>query len=353
MPLLGVVLPVLVLILASCEYVGGQDVFLPYEPGSHTTTKVHIGSLLTPGLEENLDVWLPTEGGTYNVFYFLDGMGAVTPANFYAQTMKHIASHGIAVVVVWKMSGPLNPEDKVPIFASVLEWAEEHLEKRLHNSGVEDSVHLDLENLVLGGHSAGNHILVEYLKGTCGKVKGQVFISPVDGADPFGLLPIYCINPRQSLNYITPTLHLAAGLDSLPGFSGIACAPEDLSNDRFYQALDPSSQRWSINATEFGHADFLDPPFAEAVGTTGFCSYNNDATAEEFSVYRRFVAGQTVTFIKALLEEEEGDCGQYLPYLEDTTLMPVAAEERHVNDIGGCPVAGCSWTPETIYTGAL
>lgn len=79
----GVVL--LLVLLFSCVYSSCQDVFLPYERGNHSTTRVHIGSLLTIGLEENLDVWLPTEGGTYSVYYFLDGMGGAIPADLYSQ----------------------------------------------------------------------------------------------------------------------------------------------------------------------------------------------------------------------------------------------------------------------------
>jgi len=35
-----------------------------------------------------------------------------------------------------------------------------------------------------------------------------------------------------------------------------ACAPEDLSNDRFYDAL--TGDVWFVNATDYGHIDFFD-----------------------------------------------------------------------------------------------
>ncbi|XP_069193838.1 uncharacterized protein [Procambarus clarkii] len=315
----------------------GQESFTPYERGPYSTTRVEVGSLLTVGLDENLDVWVPTDAGTYSVFYFLDGFGGAIPGIAYDQTMAHMASHGMAVVVLWKIAAPINPEDRLPLFTSVMLWAEDHLEKKLHNKGLNDTVHLDFDNLVVGGHSAGAHVQVEYLKTTCGKFKGQVFMSPVDG------LLEFCITPGVALNYVIPTLHLAAGLDNVPGVSGYPCAPDEISNDRFYEAMDSSSQRWSINATKFGHGDFLDPLYQEALEVLEFCGYNQDATPEEFEAYRRYVAGQTVTFVKALFSE--GDCAQYLPYLEDTTRMIVDAVEQHQNPVGGCPVAGCSWTP--------
>lgn len=154
----------------------------PYQRGPYNTTYVHFASLLTVGLEENLDIWLPNEPGTYQVFYFLDGFGGVIPGvaynqvvcvreltecvcvhqirqntpftssfilsvNQFMQVMDHIASHGVAVVVPWELASPLNPEDKVPIFVSVMDWAEGHLESKLHHKGVNEDVHLDLDNL--------------------------------------------------------------------------------------------------------------------------------------------------------------------------------------------------------------
>ncbi|XP_042887636.1 chlorophyllase-2-like [Penaeus japonicus] len=321
----------------------------PYERGPYNTTYVHIGSLLTVGLEENLDIWLPNDPGTYKVFYFLDGFGGVIPGTAYDQVMEHIASHGMAVVLPWKLTAPLNPEDKVPLFASVMDWAEAHLESKLHHNGVHEDVHLDLDNLAVGGHSAGAHVLVEYLKAGCGKFKAQVLMSPVDGVDAAGLIPIFCITPGQTLNYAIPTLHLAAGLDSVGGFSGYACAPDFLSNTRFYEAQDPTSPRWSINATAFGHGDLLDPYYQESLEVLEFCAYNHEATAEEFETYRRFVAGQLVSFFKAVFGASD-ECLAHLTYLEDTSLMAVDATEVHENPAAACPVPQCSWWPSPETT---
>lgn len=48
-------------------------------------------------------------------------------------------------------------------------------------------------------------------------MKAQVFISPVDGVDPLGLIPEFCITPGEYLNYGIPTLHIEGGYDSIPG----------------------------------------------------------------------------------------------------------------------------------------
>lgn len=316
----------------------------PYQRGPYNTTYVHFASLLTVGLEENLDIWLPNEPGTYQVFYFLDGFGGVIPGVAYNQVMDHIASHGVAVVVPWELASPLNPEDKVPIFVSVMDWAEGHLESKLHHKGVNEDVHLDLDNLAVGGHSAGAHVLVEYLKAGCGKFKAQVLMSPVDGVDAVGLIPIFCITPGQTLNYAIPTLHLAAGLDNVGGFTDYSCAPDFLSNKRFYDAQDPESPRWSINATAFGHGDLLDPYFQGSLEMLEFCAYNHDATEEDFEAYRRFVAGQIVSFFKALYGGSN-ECVAHLAYLEDPALMLVEATEVHANPAAACPAPSCTWWP--------
>nr|XP_027224025.1 uncharacterized protein LOC113816179 [Penaeus vannamei] len=220
-----------------------------------------------------------------------------------------------------------------------MDWAEGHLESKLHHKGVNEDVHLDLDNLAVGGHSAGAHVLVEYLKAGCGKFKAQVLMSPVDGVDAVGLIPIFCITPGQTLNYAIPTLHLAAAwimwefssfqliwdddkrIQSslaahtaltparrpptqphlpLPGFTDYSCAPDFLSNKRFYDAQTRSLLAGPINATAFGHGDLLDPYFQGSLEMLEFCAYNHDATEEDFEAYRRFVAGQIVSFFKAL-----------------------------------------------------
>ena len=48
------------------------------------------------------------------------------------------------------------------------------------------------------------------------------------------------------------------GGDILP-----SCAPEELSNARFYNAL--NGEVWLNNATEFGHVDFMDPEWIPSV----------------------------------------------------------------------------------------
>ena len=48
-------------------------------------------------------------------------------------------------------------------------------------------------------------------------------MSAVDGADPFGLNPLYSITPGVKVNYTIPTLQQVAGLDPVPSGPFISC----------------------------------------------------------------------------------------------------------------------------------
>merc|ERR1711935_1167274 len=123
-------------------------------------------------------------------------------------------------------------------------------------------------------------------------------LSPVDGVDPYGLIHNYCIEPGTNVNFQTPTLIVSGGLDSTPGMDhtgGIvpACAPQDLSNDRFFNAM--TGPTLLINTTDYGHIDCMDQAFIDVVGAINFCKTNPDADKD---VYRNFIAGQVVAFLK-------------------------------------------------------
>ncbi|CAL4166029.1 unnamed protein product, partial [Meganyctiphanes norvegica] len=320
-----------------------QDVFSPYQMGPYNSTFVEIGSLFTLGLDMSLSVWVPLEPGTYPIIYYLDGFDMLIPGMVYNETLEQVASHGFTVVIMWKVS-VANPSDKVPEFKDMLAWAEEHLEKKLHREGVPEDVHLDMQTLIGGGHSSGAHGIVSYLQETCGNFKALILQDPVDGADPYGIIHDFAITPGEKLNFALPTYHLSAGLDPTTGAAGTSCAPDWLSNERFWNALSDEAPRWSINATEYGHGDFLNLEAALILVETRLCgdSYQGDDFAEGVARYRAFVAGQMVAFCKAVLEE---DCSSYLPEIEDASRMSVAATVRIHNPNNECPKPSCTWKP--------
>ncbi|XP_068212261.1 uncharacterized protein [Palaemon carinicauda] len=332
----------IVLVLSVIYASGNQAVIDPYLAGPHEVKDYFLMSKDTGLTEVELNAWSPLSPGIYPILYFLDGLAMNIPGIAYTDFLSHIASHGFLVVTPFVTATTSKPSEKVPYFRAILEWAEVNLQDLLHENGVPADVLFDFETLFANSHSAGGHAIVSYLQETCGNFKGLILMSPVDGADPFGFVDDFCITPGEQLNFITPTLHLYTGYDAKKGLLGTACAPKKLSNERFWEALNPESHRWSINATEFGHADVLDAEFRVFVDQTEFCGVNRDLQAEDYPIYRNFSSGTVVAFLQTLLVE---DYAGYLNYLEDVSVMPIVATERHFTPAGERPSPYCLWTP--------
>ncbi|CAK0798619.1 unnamed protein product, partial [Prorocentrum cordatum] len=97
----------------------------------------------------------------------------------------------------------------------------------------------DSRRVAVAGQSSGNHVVGAALTRGCGLAKAWVMIDPVDGFDPYRIVKSEdLITPGQKLNFTLPSLLLDNGLD--PKSSNALyppCAPEVLSNDRFYNAM--------------------------------------------------------------------------------------------------------------------
>ena len=61
--------------------------------------------------------------------------------------LSHIASHGIAVVTMNRLSMAA-PSEKVPYFEDTMNWAETNLQDKLHSEGIPDDVLLDFTTLI-------------------------------------------------------------------------------------------------------------------------------------------------------------------------------------------------------------
>jgi len=110
-----------------------------------------------------------------------------------------------------------------------------------------------------------------------------------------------------------------AGLDPVPGINGThhlmpPCASDELSNLRFYDAM--SGPTWFVNATEYGHGDFLNPIAVESIKLLHFCASNDDTDKH---VYRHFVSGEIASFIRVIFNDE---CDA-MEYIQDPTKMPI------------------------------
>ena len=101
-----------------------------------------------------------------------------------------------------------------------------------------------------------------------------------------------------------------------PDFTGglwPPCAPDDLSNNRFFNALNGPS--WFINNTQYGHADLYQPRVVGMNNVSGMnaCFSGGSINASTFQaisfcpthdppepepLYRKYLAGQIISFMK-------------------------------------------------------
>lgn len=107
----------------------------------------------------------------------------------------------------------INPEHMTKVVGKVLDWIHDNFQAVLSNKVY--GVQADIQNrLILMGHSAAGHIVTQYLNDSCGDVKMQILLDPVDGVDPFGIKNDFIITPGKLLPYAVPVLVVATELDS-------------------------------------------------------------------------------------------------------------------------------------------
>merc|ERR1711970_216268 len=331
----------------------GQTVLAlnPFEDGPYQSVHKTYYPILTSELDHLLDVWVPNTDQHVKspIIYFVGGLGGLIPGEAYKNVLSKIASHGISVVQPSIIgNNPIDNYDGIWM-DDIMAWVEANLRDELINSGVKGGIELDHNSLFMMGHSSGGHVACEYLKRHCGNAKGAIYLSPVDGFDPFGWIPIDCINPGEYLNFAVPQLILPAGLDNVPGIDNLgnivpACAPNELSNKRFYDAFPDNT--WMINATNYGHGDVLDDFYAEAVQWTHFCAVADKNESKE--QYRKQVSGLAITFIKFVLGEESCDV---LQYLQDSSVLPVTSSISFKQSVlhpeaSICDQSDCKWQEE-------
>jgi len=295
----------------------------PFYPGDYPVNSSVFAQIINPFLDLNLDVFAPNAPGNFPVFYLITGLGATIPVQAYTVLMNHIASHGFVAVGVWKAGRPIESFN-VTWFDATVDFVENQLETSLHLKGFNRQMHVDYLNSFISAHSSGAHVPVAQFLAHCLNFKGQILYDPVDGADPLGIRPIFVITPGEKVNFTVPTMQIVTGLDPIPSnATGGACAPEELSGKRFYDAM--TGPTWWINATEYGHADFLDPNWEATVEESQFCLTNPDTPKEP---YRRFIAGETVAFIKGILDPI-GNC-DYFQFLETSDNAGIYTENEYI-----------------------
>ncbi|XP_043238699.1 chlorophyllase-2-like [Amphibalanus amphitrite] len=331
-------------LLAALAVSGALAAFDPYVAGPYTAGHLLIGAASQTGLPTDVSVYVPDgAAGNFPVIIFLTEFQDTVPAEIQEVMLQRVASHGFLVITPWSLTESGGPTERAIKLVDVMAWIHSTLPDYITQNGFPGAVP-DFERTTLLAHSAGSHVAVSYLEGFCEQetsVKSLILMSPVDGFDPFGIVDEFCIVPGQRVNFTLPALVLTAGLDAEKGsLLYPACAPADLSNDRFYNAF--YAPRWQINATQYGHGDFLDDEFWALIKDTKFCAFCSEEDCANRAGYRDYQAGQIVSFAMASTDPA-GHCDQ-LQYIEDPALMPVATVIRNNRPADVCSrfMAGCA-----------
>eukprot|EP00095_Tigriopus_kingsejongensis_P012448 maker-scaffold89_size390429-snap-gene-2.24 protein:Tk12448 transcript:maker-scaffold89_size390429-snap-gene-2.24-mRNA-1 annotation:"hypothetical protein DAPPUDRAFT_307488" len=315
----------------------GQGANPPFEIGPYATEMRYYDKDNVEGLDHNLYIYAPNAAGTFPIVYFSSAFAGNVPAPAFKTILEHIASHGYVLVCPFKISFPTS-EFTADWLIALHGWVEENLISSLVTDGLDTELGIDFSTEFVMGHSAGSHVICEYMKATCGNVQGMIMMSPVDGVDELGLIKQFCVVPPEQVNFDVPTLIIPAGLDSIPGVEpsrGLTypCAPEDLSNERFFDGM--TGVTWMVNVTDYGHADVLEPELVGIVDALKYCAFHEGGDPE--GVYRRFVAGEILSFMRGIM----GEC-ELLKNLEDPTDFPVDVEiDFKGREMGDCDQSYC------------
>jgi len=273
------------------------------------------------------DLYSPETAGSVPTMLYVTGGGGVAPGYSYSDLAEAMADKGMAVIVLSRPAAPA-PKKDAELEKKALAW----LEENVPTMGLKATANFD--ELIVSGHSAGNHVFCEFLKTDCGgsKAKAAVMMDPVDGYDPVGIIKNYCTTPGEKLPFDIPALLLRTGLDPVVKL-GVACAPDRISNQRFFDAW--AGPIWMVNATKYGHLDVNNEGVEKAGGL--MCKTDN----EPKDIYHEHVAGLVDAFVSVVFKGSE--TAESL--LNDVSTMKVDAEaQKDYNGHSAPFTAGCTHT---------
>ncbi|XP_057366130.1 uncharacterized protein LOC130686987 [Daphnia carinata] len=314
----------------------------PFGPGEFAINHTAYRQALNLFLDTNVDVYAPNATGNFPVIYFITGFGGIVPAEGHTLLLTQMASHGYVVVCVWKLGSPEDSFDPA-WFEAAVEFVETRLESNLHKQeGYVSDFHVDYLHSFLSGHSAGTHVAVLQFQKNCMNYQGLILIDAVDGNSPIPEnVTLTVIAPGQKVNFTVPTLQIVTGLDHVIGVYGLACAPEELSGKRFFDAM--TGPTWYVNATAYGHIDLMDPGYNDLNDVVKFCP--SDPETPKYD-YIQFLVGEIVSFVNGVLDPV-GNCALF-DNLETTGLVGVNTENEFAsNGWQRCSPLQCVLTPSS------
>lgn len=330
----------LVTLLYFIKSVQSIDELSPYRYGKYleSLTSFDLGSHRKLDSDTNMHVYIVapncTEDTKMPIFYFYTAFAGKVPSLFYNEFLRHIASHGIVTVSMDsdKVDRSVSfQKDKANELIDAMDWfsADNKLSDLLTDNLIYH-VQPDYAKVFLGGHSAGGHTVTQVLSFGCFNVGGLILIDPVDGLSPFNYSAAIenfasVIHPPRLVDFRVPLLHIDNALDPVSPFPDDPdyppCAPAAMSNDRFFDAW--RGPAWQINATYFGHMDFVDIKGLNKLNKVFDLTCAGNQTADNRE-YISLVAGGVVGFVDMLYNQQPLS----EMYLTKADLMPTAVTLR-------------------------
>ncbi|RLM86957.1 chlorophyllase-1-like [Panicum miliaceum] len=200
--------------------------------------------------------------------------------------------------------------------AEVTDWLTNGLPSVLPK-GVEQN----LSKIALAGHSRGGHTAFSLVLGhgkTNLKFSALIGLDPVAGTGKYlQISPKILTYELSSFDITMPVLVIGTGLGEEKNILFPPCAPKDVNHREFYNEC--KAPCYYFVTKDYGHLDMLDDDAPKFM--TCMCKDGNNCK----DMMRRTVAGIMVAFLKAVLNEEDGDLRVILkdPKLAPTTLDPV------------------------------
>lgn len=309
----------------------------PFGQGPCSVGYFDVGSILfpDPAIDAHIGVFVPAQcsdasqppEGTLPVILFSTGFGDIIPEQLYSQALMLMASQGIYVVGVDKIQLP-DPAAEAEQLSRVIAWLEANLSSAVIANILPRPAQLPdvSDSLSLMCHSAGCHGVVQMLNSTCSVAKAVVLIDPVDCMDPWGIIHDCIVAPPAPLPFATPALLISTGYDGVAAIPSIPfdppCAPDGHSNLRFYNAW--QGPIWMINATDYGHGDWLDWPLQPIMDIV--CA--TDPKSVKYP-YLASVAGWTSSFVNAFFTVGHEQWMEYVVNPSKEVPVPLNTEQRN------------------------
>ena len=307
----------LTLQLVSAKSRAAFDTKSPFGNGTYTVASFNIGSPADP--EPFLSPWhasvyypsksntTSTDSVTFPVLLFVSGFGGEYSIQAYSAVLSSMAAHGMVVVGVdrkFKLSSSVNYTDLAQHLGGVLDFITSRSDTGLSariSTLLPPHSRANTSAIIIGGHSAGNHVTVRRLVSFgCGPVAGVLMLDPVDGEDPYGFVKIYVIHPPAKVNFVAPALHIETGLDPRKASPFTPpCAPANMSNARFFDAW--RGPIYQMNATNMGHMDLANLKGGGLAKLV--CASKKNHTA--IRLYQQTIAAATYAFARGLIVEDD------------------------------------------------